>query len=31
MFVPAVVVVLARFLGIGWLRQLLGKIFGIGG
>jgi hypothetical protein len=31
MFVPAVVVVLARFYGIGWLQQLLGKVFGTGG
>ena len=31
MFVHAVVVVLARFYGIGWLQQLLGKIFGTGG
>ena len=31
MFVPAVVVVLARSYGIGWLQQLLRKIFGIGG
>lgn len=31
MFVLAVAVVLARYFGIGWLEQLLGKMFGIGG
>jgi len=31
MFVSAVAVVIARGYGIGWLQQLLGKIFGIGG
>jgi hypothetical protein len=31
MFVFAVAVVIARRYGIGWLQQLLGKIFGIGG